>query len=59
MSVEKRYLGDGVYAEVKEGMIYLTTENGIEAQNTVVMDPDILDKFSEFVWDANLGKRPR
>lgn len=48
----KRYLGDGVYAEWCEDgySIRLTTENGVEVTNTIVLGEDeliALDLFAE------------
>ncbi len=41
MSTQKTYLGDGVYADVEHGMIKLTAENGIEATDTIYLDPEV------------------
>lgn len=46
---EKRYLGDGVYVTVDNGEIILTTENGIEATNTVVMDHSVVTAFLKYI----------
>lgn len=35
---EKQYIGDGVYAEFDGWALLLTTENGIEATNTIVLE---------------------
>ena len=40
----KRYLGDSVYADIENGMIKLTTENGSLPSNTIYME--------YFVWEA-------
>lgn len=38
----KDYLGDGVYAQLtNHGDIVLTTENGIEATNTIILEPSV------------------
>lgn len=43
----KKYLGDGVYADFDGFNIILTTENGIEATNTIVLEPKVgLDLYS-------------
>jgi len=45
----KEYIGDGVYAELSPyGDIVLTTENGFEATNTIVMEHQVLRAFDEF-----------
>jgi hypothetical protein len=40
---QKTYLGDGVYAELDADIGFvITTENGIEATNRIVLDWDVL-----------------
>jgi len=48
----KRDLADGVYVDVDERGIVITTENGIEVTNTIVMDTDVLYPFLIFVRDV-------
>lgn len=40
---KKRYLGDGVYADICQwdGSLILTTENGIEVTNTIVIESSV------------------
>lgn len=39
----KEYIGDGVYAEFdKYNSVVLTTENGIEVTNRIVLEPEVL-----------------
>jgi hypothetical protein len=45
----KVYLGDGVYAEFDRGEIVLTTENGIEVTNRIVLEPEVLAMFGLWV----------
>ena len=45
----KQYLADGVYAELANGELVLTTENGISIQNTIVFEPYTLVAFFEFL----------
>lgn len=45
----KVYLGDGVYAEMAQGRLKLTTENGISVQNTVWLEPEVWAALVEFV----------
>ena len=40
----KRYLGDGVYCDRDERGIVLTTEDGISATNTIVLEQYLLAK---------------
>lgn len=45
----KTYLGDGVYAAFDGYEITLTTENGIEVTNTIVLEPEVLSALYVFV----------
>lgn len=44
----KAYLADGVYAEIDNGSVCLTTENGIEVTNRIYLDIDVLRALD--VW---------
>ena len=48
-SMSKQYLGDGVYADVEGTMIKLTTENGIEATNTIYLEEEVWDALQNYV----------
>jgi len=43
--MSKEYLGDGAYAEFDGWNIILTTSNGIEDTNRIVMEPDVSAVF--------------
>lgn len=46
----KIYLGDAVYVEVNKcNDLILTTENGIFATNTIVLEPQIYKALVEYV----------
>jgi hypothetical protein len=45
----KTYLGDGVYAMFDGYDITLTTENGLEVTNTIVLEPEVLSALYVFV----------
>ena len=45
----KEYLGDGVYVEDSGFDYILTTENGIEASNTIVVDVQIVKVLNKFI----------
>jgi hypothetical protein len=47
----KQYLGDSVYAEVVNGMVKLTTENGHsdDPRNTILLEPDTFQALAEYV----------
>lgn len=48
MASNKRYLGDGCYAEITEQGLVLTTENGIRVTNRVVMEPEVFAALIKF-----------
>ncbi len=50
----KRYLGDAVYVRHDGFGIVLTTEDGIRATNTIVMEPSVIHNFEE--WIAEVKK---
>lgn len=60
---DKAYLGDGVYVEVGRfaGEVWLTTENGVEVTNTVILDEMVTLKLIEWLqchgWKIRLGGR--
>jgi hypothetical protein len=62
--MHKRYLGDGVYAEVTDapvrGTIRLTTEDGRRATNTIVLEPEVLEAWGQYMAQvAQLAKEGR
>lgn len=47
---DKEYLGDSVYAEINDaGQIVLTTENGMDASNTIYLEPEVMRALIEYV----------
>ena len=52
MSVEKRYVGDGVYAEITGQGLVLTTNDGIEDTNRIVLEPEVWSALLAFVASA-------
>jgi hypothetical protein len=44
----KEYLGDGVYARQEHDSIVLTTEDGINVTNTIILDIDTWYALKEF-----------
>jgi len=44
----KQYIGDGVYADFDGFNVILTTENGIETTNRIVLEPEILSSFKRW-----------
>ena len=45
----KRYLGDGVYAEYDGYGIVLTTSNGIEETNKIYFEDEVVRALLEFI----------
>lgn len=45
----KVYLGDGVYVATDDYGLVLTTENGIEATNTIYLEPEVYAALARFV----------
>lgn len=56
----KQYLGDGVYGEIDaHGCVVLTTEDGIRTTNSIVLEPEVLTAFQQWVVLAVALKRIR
>lgn len=49
MSSDKVYLGDGAYVDFDGYNILLTTEDGIKATNSIVMEPEVLSSFLVYI----------
>lgn len=49
----KQYVGDGVYVELDAQGIVLTTENGEETTNRIVLEPDVWDNLTRYVTKLN------
>lgn len=45
----KEYIGDGVYAAFNGFALILTTENGLEVTNTIVLEPNEWAKLTKYV----------
>lgn len=48
MSAFKSYLGDGVYVDFDGFDIVLTTEDGRNTTNTIVLEPAVLGAFDQY-----------
>lgn len=46
----KSYLGDGVYVEAVNGMVRLTTEDGISVTNEIFLEPEVFQALVK--WAA-------
>lgn len=49
MNKKKEYLGDGVYVEIVNDQIVLTTENGVDITNIIYLEPQVLTNLFEYV----------
>lgn len=49
LAMVKSYIGDGVYVEFDGYGIVLTTENGIEVTNRIVLEPEVYTALTTFV----------
>ena len=49
MTARKCYLGDSVYADLVDGQLVLTTENGGESSNTIVLEDETLQSLERYV----------
>lgn len=47
--IQKRYLGDGVYAECDGMGLILTTENGESIQNEIIIEDYVLEKLKALI----------
>lgn len=52
MTICKEYLGDSVYVGLCDNtmhVVVLTTENGLGASNTIVLEPEVCDAFVNYL----------
>jgi hypothetical protein len=49
---DKKYIGDGAYAEWDGDCIILTTSNGISITNRIVLEFEVLQSLESFVADV-------
>lgn len=54
----KQYLGDSVYAEIENGMVKLTTENGYsdDPRNVIFLEPEVYDALVKYVERLKASK---
>lgn len=54
----KRYIGDAVYVEWSpSGELVMTTEDGIRATNTIILEPPVLKQLLEYVEERKRATR--
>jgi hypothetical protein len=56
---DREYLGDGVFADVERGMVKLTTEDGIEATNTIYLEPEVMAALQRWYTATRKKYAPR
>jgi hypothetical protein len=47
--MNKQYIGDGVYVEQDGSDLVLTTENGIETTNIIVLESEVLNNIFRYL----------
>jgi hypothetical protein len=47
--IDEAYLGDGVYAYKYDYYVELTTENGIEITNSIILEPEVANNLIKFL----------
>ena len=49
--MHKVYLGDSVYADIEDGMLKLTTENGYadDPRNVIFLEPEVYSALTKYV----------
>lgn len=55
ISEHRTYLGDSIYVAIENGMLKLTTENGMGANNTIYIEQEVYEALIEYV--NNLQRR--
>jgi hypothetical protein len=58
MRTSKVYLGDAVYIDHDGYNVILTTENGYEATNTIVLEPAVLESLLSYVKQLVTNENP-
>jgi hypothetical protein len=48
------YLGDGLYVRLNRDQYEVFAHNGVEAINTVYLDPHVLEAFLKFVEETRV-----
>lgn len=47
--MDKVYLGDSVYVQLVDGMLMLTTDNGLGPTNTIYLEPRVFHALVAYV----------
>jgi hypothetical protein len=54
MAAEKQYLGDGVYAELDDGRVLLTTEDGFTTTNAIYLEPEVIAALRRYLEQVGM-----
>lgn len=49
MIAPKTYLGDGVYGEIGDFSLRLTTETGVTVDNTIHLEPEVIKNLLAYL----------
>lgn len=52
----KQYLGDSVYAEIENGMLKLTTDNGRGPSNVIYLEDYVIVALGEYLQRISDGR---
>lgn len=56
--MNKQYIGDGVYAEFEDNYtIVLTTENGIQVTNRIVLEAEVLNNLNNYIKEFYYNRK--
>mgnify|MGYP001591361240 CR=1 FL=1 len=57
MTALKQYLGDSVYADIEDGMVRLTTENGVpsDPQSVIYLEPEVIVALNNYILWVKQG----
>ena len=54
----KQYIGDAVYVDFDGFMLILTTEDGIRANNTIMLEPEVWESLKAYVQRLHSDDQP-
>jgi len=58
-NIRKEYLGDGAYIQYDGWNFILTTENGIQTTNEIVLNPEVAKSLLDYINKINEMNRTR
>ncbi len=54
----KQYLGDGVYVDWDDRGLVLTTEDGIDVTNAIILEPEVFTALVAYVERLSAAQSP-